>query len=95
MNRFNNQNLIDHIRNKISSSDPYFEDFYTLSDQTIEKILTTTFVFIKDRINSCIYCKNHKRFGFSQCKIHNHLQDNCFYNEPDRYIRLPRKTPQT
>lgn len=90
MSRMNSQNLIDHIRCKISSSEPYFEDFYTLTDEAIERIMTTTFVFIKNRINKCFYCKNYKRLGFSQCKIHNHLQDNCFYNEPDRY-RLAKK----
>lgn len=84
------QDLVNHIRAKISKSETYFEDFYTLTDEAIERIMTTTFVFISTRIGKCFYCKHYRRLGFSQCKIKNHLQDDCFYHDLDKY-RIAKK----
>ena len=86
----NSQHFINHIRKKIKESDVYFEDFYRLSDEAIERIMTATFVLLKGKVKNCYYCKHYKRFGFSMCKIQSHIRDGCYYHELDKY-RLAKK----
>ena len=88
--RMNSQHFINHIRKKIKESDVYFEDFYRLSDEAIERIMTATFVLLKGKAKNCYYCKHYKRFGFSMCKIQSHIRDGCYYHELDKY-RLAKK----
>ncbi len=87
---FNSENLINHIRKRIDESDPYFEDVYKVSDDAIERIIATTFAFIRERINKCFYCKHYKRLGFSQCRINDHLMPNCFYHDFDRHRKVKK-----
>ncbi len=87
---FNSEKLINHIRKRIDENDPNFEDVYKVSDDAIERIMATTFTFIREKINRCFYCKHFKRRGFSQCRISQHLMPNCFYHDFDRY-RMVKK----
>ena len=88
--RMNSQQFINHIRKKLRESDIYFEDFYRLSDEAIERIMTATFVLAKGKVKKCYYCKHYSRFGFSMCKIQSHIRDGCYYHDLDKY-RLAKK----
>ena len=88
--RMNSQKFINHIRRKLRESDIYFEDFYRLSDEAIERIMTATFVLAKGKVKKCYYCKHYNRFGFSMCKIQSHIRDGCYYHDLDKY-RLAKK----
>ena len=78
-----NEKLTEHIRRKLEEHEDNFEDLYTVTDREIERIMTTTMIFIRDRYNDCYYCQNRKRFVFSQCKCQHHIKNDCFYYTPD------------
>lgn len=90
-----NQKYIDYIRDKIKNSDPYFEDFYTLTDETIERTMSTTFFFLEKWAKKCYWCKHYKRIGFSQCKIHDPLQTDCFDHDLDKHKLMKKNYDNT
>ena len=75
-----NDKLVRHIRNKLIEKNEIYDDFDMATDDIIKYLMITTFNVIEDECQRCYFCQNRNRFSiFSQCKIKNHTQKNCYH----------------
>ena len=73
-------NFVSEKLSKLEEKNEIRDHFDVPTDDVVKYIMLTTFEVVEAECMKCFFCQNHNRFSiFSQCKIKNHTQKNCFH----------------